>query len=38
MYPAKLNTLAIPLWIVIANSTLKLDPAEPYPTTVFLFK
>ena len=38
IYPQQLNTIAIPLWIIIANSTVKISYDDPYPTVVFLFK
>lgn len=38
IYPARLNVIAIPLWIAIINCTLKIDSDVSYPTTIFLFK
>ncbi len=37
-YPKRLNSIAIPLWIVIVNTTIRISSTDPYPTDSFLFK
>lgn len=38
IYPEKLNTIAIPLWIVVVNATLRVQSDDPYPTDIYMFK
>jgi hypothetical protein len=37
-FPEKLNSWAIPLWIIVVNTTLRVSSIEPYTTESFLFK
>ncbi len=38
IYPTRLNSIAIPLWILIVNTTIRISSSDPYPTDTFLFK
>ena len=38
VYPDKLNTVAIPLWIFVVNATIRVQSDDPYPTDIFMFK
>ena len=38
VYPSRLNSISIPLWILIVNTTIRISSSDPYPTDTFLFK
>jgi hypothetical protein len=38
LYPEKLNVIAIPLWILVVNATIRISSSNLYSTDAFLFK